>query len=202
MDFRQKEILTSNPPPHRDTLSFGGVFFYTKQVLTSFTRRSLKIYPCFSWVFFYYLLVWFELFDIILVYKNNMNEVNWYVEIIRPNWAPPAWLFGPVWSLLYTIIAISFGRVFVLLYRKIIPFKVALPFILNLIFNFSFSPIQFQLQNYLLASLVIILVLITIVWSMISIYKYERWITYVQIPYLLWVLFATVLQITITYLNF
>jgi benzodiazapine receptor len=131
-----------------------------------------------------------------------MNEMNWYREIIRPDWAPPAWIFGPVWSILYTIIAISFGRVFFLFIKKKIPFLTTLPFILNLVFNFAFSPIQFQLQNYLLASIVILLVLITIIWSMISIYKYEKWITYAQIPYLLWVSFATVLQITVTYLNF
>lgn len=130
-----------------------------------------------------------------------MENYNWYSTIIRPEWAPPAWLFGPVWSVLYTLIAISFGKVFLMFIGKEIKFKILLPFILNLIFNFLFTPIQFGLQNNLLASIDIILVLTTIIWLMIAIYPYKKWITYIQIPYLLWVSFATVLQLTITILN-
>ncbi len=129
------------------------------------------------------------------------NSYNWYSTLIRPSWAPPSYLFGPVWSFLYTLIAISFGKVFIMLYQKQIPFVVALPFILNLIFNFSFTYFQFGLKNNLLAAIDIVLVLTTIVWAMVAIYPHAKWITYIQIPYLLWVSFATVLQLTITYLN-
>jgi benzodiazapine receptor len=129
------------------------------------------------------------------------NSYNWYSTLIRPSWAPPSFLFGPVWSFLYTLIAISFGKVFMMLYQKQIPFTVALPFILNLIFNFSFTYFQFGLKNNLLAAIDIVLVLTTIIWLMVAIYPYAKWITYIQIPYLLWVSFATVLQLTITYLN-
>ena len=78
---------------------------------------------------------------------------------------------------------------------------VVLPFILNLIFNFAFTTIQFGLKNNLLAAFDILLTLGTLIWAMVAIYPYMRWITYIQIPYLLWVTFATVLQLTITYLN-
>lgn len=78
---------------------------------------------------------------------------------------------------------------------------VALPFILNLIFNFSFTPLQFGLKNNLLSAVDILLVLGTLIWAMVAIYPHARWITYMQIPYLLWVCFATVLQLTVTYLN-
>lgn len=130
-----------------------------------------------------------------------MQAYNWYSILIKPTWAPPSWIFGPVWTFLYALIFISFGRVFLMLWQKEIPFVVALPFMLNLVFNFSFTPLQFGLQNNLLASVDIILVLGTIVWAMVAIYPYAKWIAYIQIPYLLWVSFATVLQITITYLN-
>ncbi len=126
---------------------------------------------------------------------------NWYSLLIKPSWSPPAWLFGPVWTFLYILIAISFVRVFILTYQKEIAFIIALPFILNLIFNFAFTPLQFGSKNLVLASIDIILVLFTLVWGMIAIYPYMKWITYIQIPYLLWVSFATVLQVTITYLN-
>ena len=129
------------------------------------------------------------------------NSANWYKLIIKPSWAPPAWLFGPVWTFLYVLIAISFGKVFLMTWQKNIPAMVALPFLLNLIFNFSFTPIQFGLKNNYLAALDILLVLATLIWAMLAIFPHMRWITYIQIPYLLWVCFATVLQLTVTYLN-
>lgn len=130
-----------------------------------------------------------------------MAAYNWYSQLIKPSWAPPAWLFGPAWTFLYVLIAISFGKVFIMLWQRKIPFIVALPFILNLLFNFIFTPIQFGLKNNWLAALDISFVLITIIWAMVAIYPHLRWVTYLQIPYLLWVSFATVLQLTITYLN-
>lgn len=129
------------------------------------------------------------------------NTYNWYSNLIKPSWAPPSFLFGPVWTFLYTLIFISYGYVGYLFYTKKIPFIVILPFILNLIFNLAFSPIQFGLKNNLLASVDILLVLGTLIWALWSIYKYVPWVTYINIPYTLWVCFATVLQITITYLN-
>lgn len=130
-----------------------------------------------------------------------MNEVAQYAELIKPDWAPPAFLFGPVWAVLYIIIAISFGLVFYKAFRKQLSFFIALPFGLNLIFNFLFTPLQFGLQNNLLASIDIILVLITLAWAMIVIYRRIRWIALVNIPYFFWVCFATALQLTITWLN-
>ena len=131
-----------------------------------------------------------------------MNETStWYSSIVKPSWAPPSWLFGPVWSVLYTIIAVSFGAVFYKVFTKQLPFAIALPFILNLIFNFAFSPIQFGLKNNILAAIDILLVLATLIWSLYAIYPHMRWVALVNIPYLLWVSFATVLQITITILN-
>lgn len=130
-----------------------------------------------------------------------MNNFTSYAKLLKPSWAPPAWIFGPVWTFLYALIAISFGAVFYKLATKEIPFVVALPFILNLIFNFSFTYFQFGLKNNALAGIDILLVLGTLVWAMIAIFPHARWITYIQIPYLLWVSFATVLQFTVTFLN-
>lgn len=130
-----------------------------------------------------------------------MNESEWYGELLKPSWAPPAWVFGPVWAVLYCIIAVTFGAVLIMALRGKIRWTTALPFGLNAAFNLAFAPIQFGLKNNVLASLDILLVLGTLIWAMKAIHPHARWIAYAQIPYVLWVSFATCLQLTITVLN-
>lgn len=130
-----------------------------------------------------------------------MNEASYYSELIKPFWAPPTWLFDPVWTVLYILIFISFGFVFYKAFTKKIPWIIALPFLLNLVFNFIFTPIQFGLKNNILASVDIVLVIGTLIWALWAVWLHFRWVLYVNIPYLLWVGFATILQLTITYLN-
>jgi benzodiazapine receptor len=131
----------------------------------------------------------------------NPNTYNWYSTLMKPTWAPPSWLFGPVWGVLYAVIAVTYGTVFYKFYTKELPIIVALPFALNLIFNFSFTYFQFGLKNNLLASVDILLILATLIWALIAIYPHIKWIALANIPYLLWVCFATVLQLTITWMN-
>lgn len=130
-----------------------------------------------------------------------MDSTQWYSKLKKPSWSPPSWLFGPVWSVLYILIIISFGYVFYKGYIGDIGFIIVLPFILNIIFNILFTPIQFKLRNNVLASIDILLILISLIWIMVNIYTYYSWITYIQIPYLLWVCIATVLQISIMVMN-
>lgn len=129
------------------------------------------------------------------------NQQNWYQLLDKPTWAPPSWLFGPVWSVLYVIIIASFGSVFYKVFTKQIPWMVAVPFALNIIFNLAFTPIQFGLRSNVLATVDIVLVLGTLVWALIAIYPYMRWVSFINIPYLAWVCFATVLQVTIMVMN-
>jgi tryptophan-rich sensory protein len=130
-----------------------------------------------------------------------MNTYSWYATLIKPSWAPPAWLFGPVWTFLYAIIAISFGYVFYKIFTGAIPWVVAIPFLINIVANAAFTPLQFGLQNNLLAAIDILVVLVSLITAMVMIFPYAPWVAYINIPYLLWVSFATVLQFTVTYLN-
>ena len=130
-----------------------------------------------------------------------MDSGSWYAKLIKPGWAPPSWVFGPVWSILYILIALSFGSVFIQFFRGDVPWLIALPFVLNLVFNFSFTPLQFGLKNNLLASVDILLVLATLLWGILAIWPYSQWVSLINLPYLIWVSFASVLQLTITWLN-
>jgi tryptophan-rich sensory protein len=135
---------------------------------------------------------------------DKMNTYSWYSQLIKPSWAPPSWLFTPVWMVLYGIIALSFGTVFYKAFAEEIAWMVTLPFVLNLVFNIAFVPIQFGLKNNLLALFDILLVLFTLVWALVVIWgslPHFHWIVYANIPYFLWVAFATALQLTITFLN-
>ncbi len=124
-----------------------------------------------------------------------------YQLMKKPSWAPPAHVFGFVWSILYLIIAITYGLVAYEVLVGEVPLVVVLPFVLNLLFNILFTPIQFGLKNNVLALLDIMLVLLTLVWLMTAIYPYFPIVAYANIPHLLWVLFATFLQATMTKLN-
>jgi len=132
---------------------------------------------------------------------GSASSAAWYGQLIKPFFAPPAYLFGPVWAVLYVVIAISFGYVLVQVLKRRLPSAVLLPFLLNLAFNVAYTPIQFGLKNNLLASVDILLVLATLIWALAVIWPRHRWVALVNIPYLLWVSFATLLQLSITWLN-
>ena len=126
-----------------------------------------------------------------------MRTYTQYETFKKPSWAPPAWVFGPVWTVLYILIIISFGYVWYLSIAGRLPFGVVVPFLLNLVFNVLYTPIQFRLKNFALASLDVLLVLGTLVWALWGIYMYVPWVVYVNIPYLIWVCFATMLQLSV-----
>ncbi len=133
-----------------------------------------------------------------------MTAYNWYSQLIKPKWAPPAWLFGPVWTVLYVIITLTYGIVFYESFTGTLSLVVALPFVLNLVFNFAFTPIQFGLKNNLLAGVDILFVLGTLLWALVALWQASyglHFVVYANMPYLLWVCFATVLQLRISYLN-
>ena len=147
-----------------------------------------------------------------------MTTYRSYAELKKPRWSPPAWLFGPVWTFLYALIAVSFGVVFykfitgyfsagvttgtgVATGQPAISALVALPFALNLVFNFSFTYFQFKLKNNYLAAADVLLVLATLIWATLAILPRAPWLAAMQLPYLLWVAFATTLQLSVTWLN-
>lgn len=77
----------------------------------------------------------------------------------------------------------------------------ALPFAINLVANLIFTPIQFGMRNLPLASVDILVAWVTILWMMVAVWRHYHWAAAAQVPYLLWVSIATVLQLSITGMN-
>ena len=130
-----------------------------------------------------------------------MTWIEWYDSLIKPSWTPEPATIGLVWQILYPVIFITFAFVFIQALRKKLPWKVALPFAVNLVANLAFTPIQFGLRSLFLAAADILIVWGTILWMMIAIWKYYRWVAVAQVPYFTWVSIATLLQLSISWSN-
>lgn len=127
-----------------------------------------------------------------------INKSIDYNYLVNPPLSPPSYLFPIVWNILYLLIGISYY-----IYRKNNndnPLTIKLYYI-QLILNYLWSIIFFTLKLRTLAVIWIIILAITIIYLMIRFYKEERTIFYLFIPYILWVLFATYLNIGIVVLN-
>lgn len=130
-----------------------------------------------------------------------MEGMDWYRTIKKPSWAPAETVFGQVWGVLYPIIIAVNIWVVVLFMSGRISWKIAAPFWLNILFNVLFTPIQFGLKSNTLALIDILLVDLTLIWAMVAIWPHQKVITLLFIPYLVWVIIATALQVSITWMN-
>jgi translocator protein len=130
-----------------------------------------------------------------------MNWMPWYDQLAKPSWTPAPATIGLIWQILYPIIAVSFGFVFIQALRGKLAWRVTLPLIVNLITNLAFIPILFGLRSLPLASVDVLLVWGTIVWTVLALWPRYRWVAWAQLPYFLWVSTAAVLQWSITWLN-
>ena len=130
-----------------------------------------------------------------------MEWRDWYNSLEKPSWTPEPSTIGLIWQILYPVILVTFGFVFVQAIRKKLPWKVALPFAVNLVANVIFTPIQFGLRNLPLAAVDILVVWTTIIWISFVVWKHHKWVAVAQVPYFGWVSIATVLQLSITWSN-
>lgn len=131
----------------------------------------------------------------------TMNSINsWYINLEKPFFNPPNWIFWPVWTILYIMIWLSFYLVWKKWFwkqknRLILIYSIQL--FLNFLWSFSF----FYFKSPLLWLINIILLLIFIILNIIEFYKSNKISWYLLIPYLLWVMFATILNFSIFILN-
>ena len=130
-----------------------------------------------------------------------MDWMTWYNGLVKPSWTPAPATIGLIWQILYPIILVTFGFVFVQMFRGKVGWMIALPFAINLVANLIFTPIQFGMRNLPLAAVDILIVWATILWMIVVIWPRYRWVGLAQIPYFVWVSIATILQLSITFSN-
>lgn len=125
---------------------------------------------------------------------------NWYADLTKPPFNPPNWIFGPVWTLLYALMAVSLFLVWkkkqtnkTIYARKI--------FFIQLGLNLLWSLVFFGAHQIALALLIIAALWGFILYSIILFRKINKTAAYILIPYLLWVSFATVLNASLLLLN-
>ena len=99
------------------------------------------------------------------------------------------------------VILVSFGFVFVQAFQRKVGWKVAVPFAVNLVANLLFMPIFARLRNVPLATVDILIVWATLIWCMVAVWPHYRCVAVAQVPYFVWVSIATVLQLSITAMN-
>ena len=132
---------------------------------------------------------------------SDMDFRTWYDQLGKPAWTPSPRAISIIWTILYPIILVSFGFVFVEAFRGKVGWKVALPFAINLVANLLFMPIFSGLRNVPLAAVDILIVWSTIIWCCFSVWPTYKWVAVAQGPYFVWVSIATVLQLSITAMN-
>lgn len=126
--------------------------------------------------------------------------MTWYETLNKPLFTPPAWVFSPAWTVLYTLM---FVALFVYLRTKTPINKTngTILFLTQLLFNFLWSPAFFYWQNIRLAFFIIILLLLFLIATIFYFYKISKLSAILLIPYLLWVCFATYLNFGFMILN-
>ena len=129
------------------------------------------------------------------------NIPTWYASLNKPFFAPPNWIFGPVWTLLYFLMGLAFYFIWKQGWQKKKVKAAGLFFGAQLVANFIWSPVFFGLRAPLPGLVVIMVMWSLIVITMKKCYSVSRLSFYLLIPYLLWVSFATLLNAAIVVLN-
>ena len=132
----------------------------------------------------------------------TQSSVNsWYLELNKPSFNPPNWLFAPVWTILYIMMGVAAGIVWAKGFYHIWVKTALYHFGIQLLFNALWSIIFFGFKNPFAALLVILTLLILLIFTIKWFKVVSTTAAYLLIPYLLWVCFATALNYKIWELN-
>tara|TARA_R110002050_G_scaffold133134_7_gene255511 strand:- start:51801 stop:52274 length:474 start_codon:yes stop_codon:yes gene_type:complete len=132
----------------------------------------------------------------------TQSSVNgWFLELNKPSFNPPNWIFAPVWTVLYIMMGVAAGIVWAKGFYHIWVKTALYHFGIQLLFNALWSIIFFGFKNPFAALLVILTLLILLIFTIKWFKVVSTTAAYLLIPYLLWVCFATALNYKIWELN-
>lgn len=124
-----------------------------------------------------------------------------FQELNKPSFAPPGWIFAPVWTILYILMGIASYRVWMYETENREIRAALFVYGIQLILNFLWTIIFFGLQLRVVAFIEIIILLIFIIITAIRFYRIDKIAAYLLIPYILWVSFAAILNFSVWRLN-
>jgi benzodiazapine receptor len=130
-------------------------------------------------------------------YFTSISVTTWYLTLEQPWFSPPSAVFGPVWTLLYISMGISFYFMLTSQTTKEHHYIAIQFFFLQLVMNAAWSLAFFALMNPLLALIGIIALDLLVLGTIIAFYRINKTAAYLLIPYYLWILFATILNASI-----
>lgn len=122
---------------------------------------------------------------------------SWYLTLKKPNWTPPSWVFGPVWTFLFATIGVSGWLAFVSSKKRVYFVIYGMQLFFNLLWSYCF----FFLQNPFLAMLDIFVLLILIFLNIVTFAKINKAAGLLLIPYFVWTCYASILNVAIWHLN-
>lgn len=125
---------------------------------------------------------------------------TWYASLTKPSWNPPNWVFGPVWNTLYLLMGIAAALVWTQS-KKPTRFAALWLFFAHLVVNALWSITFFALHEIGLALVVIGILWMLIITLIVWFKRYSRWAAWLLVPYLLWVTYASALNLGILLLN-
>ncbi|MEZ4969489.1 MAG: TspO/MBR family protein [Flavobacteriaceae bacterium] len=131
--------------------------------------------------------------------QSSVND--WYLELNKPGFNPPNWIFAPVWTVLYIMMGVAAGIVWAKGFYHIWVKTALYHFGIQLLFNALWSIVFFGFKNPFAALLIILTLLVLLIFTIKWFKVVSRTAAYLLIPYLLWVCFATALNYKIWELN-
>lgn len=128
------------------------------------------------------------------------NPGSYYYSLDLPPFAPPSWIFGPMWTILYILMGMALYFL-VKMHQRKIKRKLLTLFVIQFLCNFLWSALFFNLQSNFMAAVDITILVIVLTILFYHLWLHFRLVMWLLVPYYLWVLFASILNYSIYFLN-
>jgi translocator protein len=169
-------------------VAFFTVLFHTSSTMKNFPRLIISLIAC-------------ELVGVLSTPFTIASIPAWYAYLNKPSFSPPNWVFAPAWITLYFLMGVSFYLIWNIGWEKKKVRTAGHYFYAQLLCNFLWSLLFFGLRSPILGLVDIILLWLCIFFTMIRFRSLSKIAFYLLIPYLLWVSFAALLNVSIVVLN-